>query len=372
MLRASSARRALLALALTPILAAAQKPGLVGTRAARLSLRGLAGETVQLPGAAHGGPGLGVLVFWSTWARHSARELGRLGTLWPRWSENGIRVVAINVEAAHIGPAETAAVEKWLEARKLMFPVAIDDGLKAYGAYGVGAVPTTIVVDATGTIVMRLPGFPVGGSEQLFEFIEKRVATEQAALAEDPSRPPSIGARKAVRHVRLARFLMQRGKHDMARYTLEQAILEDPGLVDAWIGLARLELALGKGQEAAETLARAAARFPDSPVLQLERARHLLQSGRNPEAEALARQALAGNPSLAPAFTLLGRIRLARNDLGSAVKAFRDAIAANPLDPDPLIELARVHRQRGEMERAVAELERAYSLLVTRVSARQR
>ncbi|MFQ5504530.1 MAG: redoxin domain-containing protein [Planctomycetota bacterium] len=326
-------------------------------------LPGVSGETVRLPPRLSGNKRLSVIVFWATWNRFCALELERLAKLWPKWSGSGVSIVAVNVEASRIGAGELATIESWLARRQLPFPVALDRGLLAFRAYGVVAVPTTVVVDADRRIVMRLAGFPIAGAERLIRLVEQRLIEEKAA--KQTSRAVSLTHRMAVRHLRLARLLRRKSETDLAEYTLKKAIEEDPSLLEARTELVHLYHALGKEDRASRILAEAAAEFPESSALLLERAEAEFRRGSHQVAEAMAQKAFRRNPALAPGLTLIGRIRLASKDLGAALRAFRQAAGLNPLDPEPLLQAGAVLEAQGQKEEALACYEQAYDLLNT-------
>jgi tetratricopeptide (TPR) repeat protein len=258
---------------------------------------------------------------------------------------------------------QLGAIRKWLEGRALPFPIAIDDGLVAFRAYGVVAVPTTIVIDPKGKIVMRLAGFPVGGAERLIKLVEHRLVEEGKASKRPPIEAVSLGHRRAVRYLRLARVLVGKGENEMAEYTLKKAIEQDAELIEARVELASLYEAMEKPKAVDAVLAQAARKFPGNSSLLLARARAMFRRGSHTTAAKLAQKALTQNPSLAPALTLLGRVHLARNDKDKALAAFAEAAKRNPLDPEPIVQAARVLELQGDKARALERYERAYELL---------
>lgn len=336
---------------------------LVGTLARELSLRGLSGETIRFSSRDPIQNRLTVLVFWATWSRFCEHECTQLAKLWPQWSKRGVKIVAISVEASRIRDEQLQTIRKWLADRPLPFPVAVDDGLLAFRTYGVVAVPTTIVVDSKGNIVMRLAGFTDGGAERLVKLVEHRLVEEGKASERPPLEAVSLGHRQAIRYLRLARVLVEKEENEMAEYTLKRAIEQDAELIEARVELAQLYEAMKKPAVADAILTKAASRFPNDSSLLLARAKVMFRRASHARAEALAQRALGQNPSLAPALTLLGRIHLARNNQDKALAAFEAAAGRNPLDPRPLIQAARILELQGHKDRALEHYERAYELL---------
>ena len=98
-----------------------------------------------------------------------------------------------------IGDEELAGLRAHLAENPLPFPVAVDRGLLAFHAYGVKALPTTIVVESDGSIVHRLPGWPPEGSELLIAEVERRFIDAETQDAE-PLTPGLQGIRLTGRN----------------------------------------------------------------------------------------------------------------------------------------------------------------------------
>jgi len=336
--------------------------GTVGSVGEAFTLLGPAGESVSFPDRTSSDLRLTVLVFWATWNDYSERELKRLAELSPRWSTNGVRVVAVNVESSRSGEKELEIVREWLASRELPFPVAIDPNLDAFHAYGVVALPTTIVMDSDGTVVFRLPGYPLAGAERLIDAVQTRVIEETSAEA-DPTAPVSQESKRAVRHLRLGALLALRGEFDLAEYTFKQSIAEDPRLLDARLSLAALFEQASRPKDERRVLDEAAKDFAEHERFLLASAGAYFRSGDGEQAEFLARTALELNPSFGPALVLLGKLRSAAGDLTGAGELLLEAARINPLDKSALLALAAHHEQLGDKEAAYEWYKKTYQLL---------
>ncbi len=343
---------------------AQRERGSVGSAAREHVLAGPYGATMLFPDRSVADTQLTVVVFWATWSGPSARELERLATLWPKWSKHGVRVVAVNVESSRITEQELRVIREWVEAKQLPFPVLLDRGLAAFHEYGVIAVPTTVVVDTAGAIIFRLPGYPIAGAEQLIEVVEKRVI-EASKTARESFSPGTPEHRRAVRHTRLARLLVQRGELQLAEYTLNRAIKEDPRLLDARLALAQLYETQLRPLEAEEVIRDAQRTFPEDSRLLLAHAELNLRRAEHEQAEAFARRALARNQSLNGARLVLARIHLAEGHPRAALEPLFEAVKINPLDARVCQELGVAHEALGEKAGALEWYEKTYSLLDT-------
>jgi peroxiredoxin len=73
-------------------------------------------------------------------------------------------MIALNADETEI------AVKTFVNQYGLTFPIAIDKGQEILNTYGVGPLPTTFLIDASGTVVEQITGTQT--KEQLEEYIK--------------------------------------------------------------------------------------------------------------------------------------------------------------------------------------------------------
>jgi Tfp pilus assembly protein PilF/peroxiredoxin len=356
---------ALLGLAISvPDLSAQQEDqrGALGSKAQEFLLEGPFGATQRFPDRTSGKVDYTVVVFWATWNKPSERELDRLSKLWPKWSKNRVQVIAINVESSRIDPVHVQAIRDWLKQKAIPFPVVLDRGLKAFHAYGVIAIPTTLVVDASGTIVFRLPGYPVAGAEELVEVVEQGVIHTDRVSRGDPS-SSAPGFRRAVRYTHLAQQLSAKGEFEMAKFTLQKAIAESPSFLEAKLALAALFQQLDDLQAAETLLAEAAAASPMNSAVLLAHAGLKLRAGEPEAARTFAEAALELDQESGSALTLLAQAYRESGHPESALPYLQKAVGLNPLDFAASHELAKTLHSLGNQTEAILWYERAYQIL---------
>jgi peroxiredoxin len=93
--------------------------------------------------------------FWATWCRPCRRSLPELQELHERWSPGGFTVLGVSVDQQ-----AAANVQKFVAARNLTYPIAIDAKQAVAQRYGVRALPTAYLVDGEGRIVKSWVGSP--------------------------------------------------------------------------------------------------------------------------------------------------------------------------------------------------------------------
>jgi tetratricopeptide (TPR) repeat protein len=336
--------------------------GLVGSKVSRLSLVGLDGRTLECPPPKKPETGLRLLIFWANWSEPSLRELDLLKKLWKIWSKRGVDFLAVNVEAPKLGEKEIKKVEVLWKKKDFPFPLALDDGLGAFRAFGIVAVPTTLVIDDQERILMRMSGFPITTSSKLIRLVESRLRSEEKVKGR-PLLLETLPHRRSARLLRMARVMWGKGRLDMAEYSLKRAVQEDPSQVAAYSLLISLYRKMGKAKEAESLLSKAQDRFPKESLILLEAAKSALGEGEGEKAIALVEKALKVNPAYVPSLLLKGEIQRSMGNLPSALESYRRASRRNPLNPAPILEMAKTLEKLGRKEEAFGFYKQAFDLL---------
>lgn len=317
-----------------------------------------------------------VVTFFATWSESSPELLGRLEKLWQQYERIGLTVVGLNVESQRIPPAEEEQVRRLVQDLGISFPILIDRGLEAFHRYGVIAVPSTVVIDKTGTVVGELVGYPLALREDLFDLIETQVTgKKRAQKVQKTGHQPQP---KAVRYYNLARALVARGSMDMAEVNLQRAIESDAKFALPVILLGQIykgragtdENVEFAGQvyttaffseterqrfvtEAEALFRRALAVDQDNTTALTELGSLQSRQGHEAEGEKLLRQALAINASYTPAHCFLGELLLKQGKVQQAKKIFKTATKLNPLDYKCYLIFAQAYEAKGLKKEAV-------------------
>jgi tetratricopeptide (TPR) repeat protein len=138
----------------------------------------------------------------------------------------------------------------------------------------------------------------------------------------------------------------------------DSALLSDPQWEQA-----RKVLAQGNSTEAKAEFESLLDRYPDEPDLQLFLGMTLLRLRDPRGAEVAARKAIALNPQHVDARTFLAWIELeVRGDVDAAINEYQKIIELRPELPDAYSNLAVAQKRKGELDRALANLNRALAL----------
>lgn len=320
-----------------------------GMKAPPVSLEAVGGERVNLTDFRSARALL--LVFWATWSEHSPETLERVEKLYARYRDRGLIVLGINVESPALGPDEVTSVKGMVGRLRLSFPILLDRGLKAFGAYGVVAVPSSVLIGSDATILADLAAYPIAGREEFFELVEGTVLGRPVAKRAGP-RGPQPNSR-AVRYFNLARAMVARGLVDQVDGTLKKAIALDPAFPLPRILLGRLYRERAVTREAIQFGGETVTTLHLSPQ---ERQAFLREAGR------LLREASSLDPKNATALTELALVGLAQGNSNEAKALLERALALTPSHSLARAQLGAVLLRTGETERGRAELSAAIQL----------
>ncbi|MFN7951763.1 MAG: redoxin domain-containing protein [bacterium] len=93
------------------------------------------------------------LNFWATWCPPCVEEMPSIAAIARQYGDQGLRVVAVNVDAA---PAAT--IQKWLDGRKLALEVWLDPNGAIAHQFGTFKYPETFIIDRAGKIQAKYVG----------------------------------------------------------------------------------------------------------------------------------------------------------------------------------------------------------------------
>ena len=99
-----------------------------------LSLAGLRGKVVFLN-------------LWATWCEPCKEEMPAMERLWQRYKGQGLVVVALSMDSSG-----AKVVKPYIEQGKFTYPVGLDPKMETASLYGARSVPSTFIIDRSGTI----------------------------------------------------------------------------------------------------------------------------------------------------------------------------------------------------------------------------
>lgn len=121
----------------------------------------LQGRSVRIPADLR--DSVVILHFWASWCRYCLEEMPAFESLYGRYKEKGLVVLAVNV-----GQDEDT-VRSFVDKLDISYPVLLDTKKKVAKKYGVLGLPRTYVLDRSGLIKYKVLG--EAGEETFNKFI---------------------------------------------------------------------------------------------------------------------------------------------------------------------------------------------------------
>ena len=87
------------------------------------------------------------LNLWATWCPPCKEEMPAMERLWRRYKDEGLVVIALSMDS---GGAK--AVKPYIEQSKYTYPVGLDPKMEVAQLYGARSVPSTFIIDRSGTL----------------------------------------------------------------------------------------------------------------------------------------------------------------------------------------------------------------------------
>ncbi|WP_280771467.1 thiol-disulfide oxidoreductase ResA [Salipaludibacillus daqingensis] len=143
-----------------------EERGLVdaGDQAVDFILKDVDGEEIHLED--YKGKGV-YLTFWATYCTYCIDKMEYLKDHYDEYKDKDVEIIAVNVDESSI------QVQRFLERHQVPYPNPIDRGMAVGNAYGVSAIPHTLLIDDEGMVLER----QIGGKtkSQVLEALESIV-----------------------------------------------------------------------------------------------------------------------------------------------------------------------------------------------------
>jgi cytochrome c biogenesis protein CcmG/thiol:disulfide interchange protein DsbE len=120
-----------------------------------------------------------IVDFWATWCAPCVQALPHLQTLYRRYADQGLQVLAVSQD----DPRSQPKIGAFVRSRKLTFPVLLDADHRVARLFGVATVPTTFLISAAGRVVALQRGYRVGDEKILAAGVEALLAGQEPEAA---------------------------------------------------------------------------------------------------------------------------------------------------------------------------------------------
>jgi Tfp pilus assembly protein PilF/peroxiredoxin len=328
----------------------------IGTDAPAFSLKDIDGKETDLSQFSQ--KKATVIVFWSTWSSKSSKALKKFEEFYEKYKHKGIQIIGINVDKQIISNDDLENIRKFIKDHGLTFPILIDRGLNTFHNYNVIALPSILVV-SEGKISYELPGLPLVGTENLFDYLLVLAGETPHKKAEPKYKPSS----KAIADTNLAKGFVKKKMHAIAYSLFNKAIEADPKYMLPYIELARLYASENKNTEAEETLKKALSAEPENVAVMSELGCLLSRTGKIKDAIEILNKA-AGINSYTPAHYYYAYALAKQGQLKESLSAFDHAISLNPYETSIYILRAEVYEDSKMLKEASSDYKKAIELIL--------
>ncbi len=299
-----------------------------------------------------------VLLFWSTWSANSKKALRRFEEFHEKYKDRGITIIGINADNQTISPEDRENVKKMVKELGVTFPILFDRSLDTFHDYGIIALPSTVVI-VDGRITYELPGFPLVGTEQMFDYLLTLVG-EKPQTKVVPKYQPRFDA---VADANLAEAFIKKNMSMMAYPLFRKAIEKDPKYILPYVELGKLYVGDGENARAEEILQKALSVEPDNVAVMTELGYLLCRTGKvNAAIDILDKAAAMG--SYTPAHYYLAYALGKDGRLKESLAAFGAALSLNPFDYRLYLLRAETYENSKMLKEAAADYRKALELLL--------
>ncbi len=234
--------------------------------------------------------------------------------------------------------AEPAELVQIQHEKKLNAILLHDLHREAYAAYHVVVLPSTVILDAQGNVVLAISGYPLTFSDIMEEAIlyaygKTTRKAFQTALGSDSVIPAvSENTVRASRMVSLGRQLFRRNYTDLAVERYYQALELDPNYLPAHIGIARCQIRMN---------------HLDAATAQLEQVKQV-------------------DPYHTEADVVMAYIEILRggSDLGAAQRRLELALLRSPNNPEALYLRGMAYEMQDQTDKALTQYKQAAQILL--------
>ena len=137
-----------------------------------IRIKMLNGEYAKLSDFNQNGPM--IINFWTTWWPNCERQLGYLDQINSKFSDTGLKVLAINSNKPQI----VNQVRPYINKRKYKFDVSLDPTSKLAKQFEVKGYPTFYLVDTNGKVIHKSAGYSDGTEEEYLEVLKSYLTNE--------------------------------------------------------------------------------------------------------------------------------------------------------------------------------------------------
>lgn len=110
-----------------------------------------------------------LLNVWATWCGPCRYEIPDLQAMHDKYSPRGLEVIGVSID----DPGMENDVRTFVQSQKMTYPVVLDPQGKIADLFEASVIPTSVLIDRTGTIVWMHRGIVTAGDRSLQKALQK-------------------------------------------------------------------------------------------------------------------------------------------------------------------------------------------------------
>jgi Tfp pilus assembly protein PilF len=335
--------------------AAAFKNVEVGQRPPVFATKDLDGRPWE--SAAHLEGGVSVVVFWATWSPRSTEILADLEQL--RAEDGSERLRLIAGTAAHLPntAADRDAIRAVVAATRTTATVLLDEGLAAFNSFGAMALPSSLVIDASGRVTFTLAGYPMTMRSDLADAVRRALGLPTS----EELRPVReyVPKNHGLMYYNFGRLLLDKGQEEKAVAQFLISVERDPGFKKPYLELGLHHLRRGETEEALAAFLKVREIDPHDPEATYQAAAASLRAARLEEAASLFGELADEFPDRGGFALALALTRLFLGKDAEYRAGVAKAVELSPPEPRILYDLGAIAERRGALALAADLYRRA-------------
>lgn len=303
-----------------------------------------------------------IVVFWATWSQRSIEELQDLKAIALKYQTVPLKILAVNVDGQKLTSPQKKQIMEIIDDLDLPFPAIIDEDLESFYKFGVIAVPSTAIIDSTGTLRYGPAGYSLTTRDLIVDSIEVLAGLKEPtkdSVVIDGYRPIA----RAGRYYNMALNQINRRQYKNALTNLDKAEGIDSGFAGPHILRGELFLAMDSIDAACISFARAVSLDSGSVVAVTGLGSAYLEKGLLDSAYTHLEAALKMDNTYTPAALNFGLCLAEMGRLPEALDSVLKARDLNMGNPTIHYYLGRLYLQQGDTTRTVEAFRKALELL---------
>lgn len=118
------------------------------------------------------GSNLTVIDFWATWCQPCLRLIPELSEMSDEFSPGGVNFIGVSVD----GPRNQSKIKPFIQSMGVSYPILRDIDSELMAELGASVVPTLMVYDKEGELILFHEGFRPGDEEVIRKYLESYLA----------------------------------------------------------------------------------------------------------------------------------------------------------------------------------------------------